>query len=157
PRSLFPERHLGHYVYDQPALSEVLRIHLRQIRCKPDLQVACFDNAYAKEVHNLDLARVLHRIFAGKYREQIYDLRQKFAAWKAVCPALDRKDSREAKAYDAGKRQLPAFCVSGTARSRTEMLEHSNLLQIDCDHLGERLPGLRTQLKEDPHVAFGFR
>lgn len=103
-----------------------------------------------------DLVALLDAVRKGKWQEETSRARKLFAAWKAVCPTLDSKKSPEAQAYDAFKKTLPAFCISGTAASRTEPLEHSGLLQVDCDKLNGTLDTLRAQLKSDPHIAFGF-
>ena len=115
-----------------------------------------FENAFGKEPKSVTLGAIIAAIRSDKYADRSRRCRELFAAWKAVCPALDSKKSPEAKAYDDFKKTLPAFCISGTASSRTEPLEHSGLLQVDCDKLNGTLEALREKLKADPHVAFGF-
>jgi hypothetical protein len=104
--------------------------------------VAMFADAFAKAPRSVKLSAVLANIKGGKYRQRVEALRE-----------LCAKDRR---AYDREKRKLPAFCVSGTAKSRTEPLEHSGLLQVDLDGLNSTLPTVREKIKADPHVAFGF-
>ena len=58
--------------------------------------------------------------------------------------------------YLKEKRKLAAFCMSGTAKSRTIPLEYSGIIQADCDKLGAKLPEVRSKLESDPHVAFVF-
>ena len=123
-----------------------------------NVRVAMFRNAYAgkdESPRRVKLLSILDAIRNGEYEKQIRHARELFAAWKAVCPTLDNKKSPEAKAYDDFKKTLPAFCVSGTAASRTEPLQHSGLLQVDLDKLDGTLDGLREKLKADPHIAFG--
>jgi hypothetical protein len=120
------------------------------------VRVAMFADAYGVEPKEARLGAILDAIRTGKYANEIQRARELFAAWKAGCPALDSKESPEAKAYDAFKRTLPAFCVSGTAKGRKEPLEHSGLMQVDCDKLNGALETLREKLKADRHVAFGF-
>jgi hypothetical protein len=120
------------------------------------VRVAMFKDAYGLEPEKVKLGAILDAIRTGKYAEKIQRARELFAGWKAVCPALNIKESPEAKAYDAFKKTLPAFCVSGTARSRKEPSEHSGLLQVDCDKLNGALGTLREKLKADKHVVFGF-
>ena len=115
-----------------------------------------FADARGQTPRHCELSAVLEAIRGGKYAEPIRRARELFAAWKAVCPALDSKKSPEAQAYDAHKKTLTAFCISGTAASRTEPLEHSGLLQGDLDKLNGTLEAVRDRLKADPHVAFGF-
>lgn len=115
-----------------------------------------FEGAFGKVPKDCELAVVIEQIRGGKYESRIRRARELFAEWKAVCPALDSKLSLEAKAYDDFKKTLPAFCMSGTAASRTVPLKHSGLLQIDFDKLNGTLDTLREQLKADPHIALGF-
>ncbi|MHB8524482.1 MAG: BT4734/BF3469 family protein [Limisphaerales bacterium] len=119
-------------------------------------RVAMFADAYGLDARDCDLGAILDAIRDGKYAAQICNARQRFEAWRAVCPTLDCKKSSEAQAYERFKKTLPAFCVSGTAKSRTEPLEHSGLLQVDCDKLNGTADALREKLKGDPYVAFGF-
>lgn len=121
-----------------------------------DVRVAMFANAYSGEPKEVELGALFGAMRGSKYAEKTRRARKLFAAWKAVCPKLDNKKSAEAGAYEGFKKTLPAFCVSGTARSRTEPLVHSGLLQVDCDKLNGALDNLRERLKSDKHVAFGF-
>jgi hypothetical protein len=118
--------------------------------------VSMFADAFGDEPKDADLGALLGEIRSGRWRAQIEKARELFADWKEVCPALDSKDSPEAKAYDHYKKTLATFCVSGRAKSRKEPLTHSGLLQVDCDKLNGKLDALREQLKADPHIAFGF-
>ena len=104
--------------------------------------VAMFADAFSKAPRTVTFSAILANVKGGKYRLQVEALRE-----------LRAKD---AAAYSRDKRKLPAFCVSGTAASRTEALEHSGLLQLDFDKLGGTLATVRQQMLADPHVAFGF-
>ena len=115
-----------------------------------------FADAFAGEPKDCDLAAILEAIRGEKYRHQVTRARELFAAWKKVCPALDSKLSPEAQAYDEFKKTLPAFCFSGTARSRKEPGEHSGFLQIDFDKLNGTLDALNEKLKSDPMSAVGL-
>jgi hypothetical protein len=119
-------------------------------------KVSIFADVRDTHPKHIGLSEVMEGIKNGRWHTQIQETRRLFFAWKAVCPSVDSKDSAEAQAYDAYKRTLPAFCVSGTAKDRKEPMEHSGLLQIDCDKVGSDLDALRQKLKEDKHVAFGF-
>ena len=119
-------------------------------------EVAMFENAFGKVPKSVTLGAIISAIRSDKYADRSRRCREMFNAWKAACPTLDSKDSPEAKAYDNYKKTLPAFCMSGTAASRTEPLVHSGLIQIDCDKLNGTLETLREQLQADPHVSFGF-
>ena len=119
-------------------------------------EVAMFENAFGKVPKSVTLGAIIAAIKGEKYADRSRHCRELFAAWKAVCPALDSKKSPEAKVYDDFKKTLPAFCISGTAASRTEPLAHSGLLQVDCDKLNGTLETLREKVKADQHIAFGF-
>ncbi|HEV7924503.1 MAG TPA: BT4734/BF3469 family protein [Verrucomicrobiae bacterium] len=121
-----------------------------------NVHVAMFVDAYGVEPKEATLGAILDAIRGPKYAKKTQRARALFSEWKAVCPDLDSKESPEAKAYDTFKKTFPAFCISGTAKSRTEPLEHSRLLQVDCDKLNRTLDTLRAKLKADKHVAFGF-
>jgi hypothetical protein len=125
-------------------------------RSRTQIRLSMFENAFGKVPEDTTLDAMLKAIRNGKYEKPIQRARQLFAAWKAVCPALDNKDSPQAKAYDNFKKTLPGFCISGTATSRQRPLEHSGLLQIDFDRLNGGLDALRNRLKVDKHVVFGF-
>jgi VirE N-terminal domain len=120
------------------------------------VKVSMFADARGQTPRHCDLAAVLGKIRGDRYADRVRHARVLFAAWKAVCPALDSKTSPEAQAYDAFKKTLPAFCVSGTAANRKEPLEHSNLIQADLDKLNGTMEAVREKVKADPHVAFGF-
>jgi VirE N-terminal domain len=106
------------------------------------IQVSVFVGVTGRTPVDRSLDSVLADIQTGIYEQQISKLR-------AYLP--NQKDK-----YDAEKKRLRAFTVSGTAKNRKEPGEHSNLLQVDLDKLGDGLPALRERLKLDPHVAFGF-
>src|SRR5690349_5916476 len=89
-------------------------------------RVAMFPNAFAKGRPRLViLSKLLEAIRNGKYSSQIKSLRQVL--------------HRDRNAYDQQKRSLPAFCISGTALTRTKPGEHSGLIQVDLDKLGGAL------------------
>ena len=105
-------------------------------------QVAMFADAFSKVPRTVRLFSVLAAVKGDKYRLQVEALRE--------------LRTTDPDAYSRDKRKLPAFCVSGTAASRTEALEHSGLLQLDFDKLGGTLATVRQQMLADPHIAFGF-
>lgn len=107
-----------------------------------DICVATFASARGIKPGESSLGSVLEHIRRGYYSREITRLRK-----------LRREDP---EVYRKEKKKLPAFCISGTASSRTEPLIHSGLLQIDLDNLNDLLGPVRENLKADPHVAFGF-
>ena len=111
-----------------------------------------FANAFGKIPRQVSLVKILDGTQAGRWREPVEPIRQTYTATLAATG--DRKRAKDA--IVEAKKRLPAFCMSGTAKSRTAPLEHSNVLQIDVDGLGDSLPAVREKLKADPHVVFGF-
>jgi len=111
-----------------------------------------FADAFGKQPKNTRLTSILKGIRDGRWREPVEAIRQTYAAKLA-----ETGDPKKAKdAISKLKERLPAFCMSGTAQSRTEPLSHSDLLQVDLDILSAGLPAVREQMKSDPYIAFGF-
>jgi hypothetical protein len=104
--------------------------------------VSVFTSATGTRPKTVTLSSVLEDVRTGLHAGQIELLRRILA--------------RDRATYDREKKKLPAFTISGTARSRTEPGCHSGLLQVDLDKLGDGLGAIRERLKLDPHVAFGF-
>lgn len=119
------------------------------------MSVSFFQN-FTATPQTVELADLLNEIRGNRYAEKIRRCRELFAAWKVVCPKLDNQESPEAQAYNALKKTLPAFTMSGTAQDRKTPLEHSGLLQVDLDKLNGTLEAVRAKVLNDPHVAFGF-
>lgn len=105
-------------------------------------RVSMFENAYGTEPRDIDLARILDAIRRGRWQQQVARVRPLYLS----DPVRYRKE----------KVLLPAFAMSGTAKSRTEPLAHSGFLQVDLDHLDNDLHQVRELVRSDPHVAFGF-
>lgn len=120
------------------------------------IPVSMWPNAFGGNPVETDLASIIEAIKSPRWEDRIAEARKLLAAWVAVNPERDSNASHEAKAYSEFKKTLPAFCVSGTAKSRKEPLTHSNLLQIDFDKLNGDLEVLKEQLKMDAHILFGF-
>lgn len=61
---------------------------------------------------------------------------------------------------DERKRQLACFMVSGTSKAghrAADFLNHSGLLQVDVDDVGEeRAAKLRDEMRNDPHILAAF-
>ncbi|MCB1128992.1 MAG: hypothetical protein KDM81_21010, partial [Verrucomicrobiae bacterium] len=102
-----------------------------------------FENAFGKVPRDTELVNILNAIRSGKWRAQVESLRATLA--------------RDREAYNQDKRFLPGFAMSGTAAGdRKKPQTSTGYLQVDLDHLDERLDAVRDQMKADPHVAFGF-
>jgi len=116
------------------------------------LPVSMFADARAGTPRHAALGAIIEAVRTGRWREPIEEIRRTYAATLAATG-----DTKQAKnAIAEPKKRLPAFCVSGTANSRTEPRAHSGLLQVDLDGLGDSLPTVREKLQADTHVAFGF-
>ena len=114
--------------------------------------VSLFADVRATVPEQASIGAILEGVRAGRWREPIEAIRLTYRAALAATG-----DTQKAKsAIGEAKRKLLAFCMSGTAKSRTEPLQHSDLLQIDLDGLNSALPSVREKLKADPHVVFGF-
>ena len=106
-------------------------------------RVAMFPNAFAKgKPRIVTLRTLLEAVRNGRYASHIERLRETLR--------------RDRAAYDQQKRTLPAFCMSGTALSRTQPDQHSGLIQVDLDDVGRALADIRERLESDKHVAFAF-
>jgi hypothetical protein len=118
-----------------------------------DALVSIFPNAYGKAPSgNRRLAEVLGDIRDERYAGPVAAIR---ATYSHVLQETGEFGQAK-KAIAAMKKQLPAFCMSGTAAGRTEQGKHSGFLQIDLDGLGETLSAVREKVKQDPYVAFGY-
>lgn len=106
------------------------------------IHVSMFAGVRGKTPADILLTTILEDIRAGRYAKQVMALRDLLKS-NATCAT-------------EAKKRLDAFTISGTAKSRTEPGQHSNLLQGDVDELGSRLDEMRARLKGDRHVAFGF-
>ena len=91
------------------------------------------------------VGEVLHDIRTGKYREQVERIR-------AAHQAGDFKTAQ------ALKQQLPAAMWSGrfSARNAKSLEEHSGLICVDIDDVGDRRSQIKSSLKKDPHVLTVF-
>lgn len=106
-------------------------------------RVSMFENAFGKVPHDTELVNILNAIRNGKWRAQVERLRATLA--------------KDREAYRKDKRLLPGFAMSGTAAGdRKTPNTRTGYLQVDLDHLDERLDAVREQMKADSHVAFGF-
>src|SRR5436190_22881351 len=102
-------------------------------------RVSMFESAYGQVPKDLELGAVLEAIRSDKWRPQIEAIRTIYA--KVLAETNDQQKAKDAIAER--KRELPSFCVSGTAESRTKPLEHSKLLQVDLDCLNGALEAVR--------------
>jgi len=103
-------------------------------------QIAFFQHIGAKG-ENVPLSKMLDGI--------------KGNAWKGQVKRL-RTIGREADKYEAAKKNLPSFMLSGTTNGRhraAAVIEHSGLLQIDVDKVGAvQVADLRDRIGEDKHI-----
>lgn len=107
--------------------------------------VAFFRSLSAKKAKSRPIVSILEEIRNGKHAAAICDIRQ---------PGLSKEERGELK------RALPAIMVSGTSkggRKAIDFLNHSGLLQIDLDNVGEdKAASLRDTIGQDPHILAAF-
>lgn len=97
----------------------------------------------ADEPYHVDVSVVVHRIRTGAKNIPLI---------QKIRVETDPKQKLELK------KKLPNICFSGTFshRANKDLIEHSGLVAIDFDHLGERLGELKNRMKSDKftHIAF---
>ena len=106
-----------------------------------EVELSMFKNAYAKEGLPVKPGALLYAIASGHWGIEIEELRK-------LIPD-------DPEAYDSQKRNLRAVTLSGSFRGRSELLQHSGLLQGDFD----KLPNpeqVRDLLGADPHTVAAF-
>lgn len=109
-----------------------------------ETQVAYFKSLSSK-AQTRTIGSILDEIQTGKHARAIEALRQ---------PGLSEEQRKRRKC------ELPAFMASGTSKGShkaIDFLQHSGLLQIDLDHLGQdRAPALRDAIGRYPHIFASF-
>ena len=111
-----------------------------------------FADAYGKVPKTANLGAILEATRSGRWHDPVEAIRLTYRATLTKTGSVaEAKDS-----ISEAKKKLPAFCMSGTARNRTEPLEHSGLLQVDLDALNTNLETVREKLQADAHIAFCF-
>ena len=106
-------------------------------------KVTIFKNAKSvNEPYVVTIDKIVQRIKGGRSALLINQLRS----------CADEKKRKELKI------QLPSICFSGIFSKRADdaMKEHSGLIAIDFDHLGERLSELKARLMKDKHTFLLF-
>jgi len=106
-------------------------------------RVTIFKNAKAiSEPYYLTIDKIVQRIKAGRSKILIEQLRS----------CTDEKKRKDIKI------QLPSICFSGTFSKREDksLIEHSGLITVDFDHLGDRLMNLRDRLLKDKYTFILF-
>ncbi len=106
-------------------------------------KVTLFRNVKAvNEPYVITVDKVVQRIKAGRSAMTINKLRS----------CTDDKERKKIKT------DLPSICFSGTFSKREDngLIQHSGLIAIDFDHLGERLQELRTRLLNDKYTFMLF-
>ena len=107
-----------------------------------NIRVSMFEDAYKGQPVEVRLGPLLEAIRKGRWQQQIARIRPLYTS--------------DPERYKVAKTSLPGFTMSGTGRNRREALTHTGLLQVDIDHLRDKLEDVRRQVQQDPHVAFGY-
>lgn len=119
----------------------------------PGVVVSFVENATSTLTHDGDAIEIVECIRTGKWRNQVQNIRCKFARILA-----ERGDLKAARlAVDSLKKKLPGVLWSGRFSTRKKpaqgkLLAHSGLLCADLDNLGDRLPEVRSRLETSPHL-----
>ena len=108
-----------------------------------DRELSIFENAYGKKSFTTTLSKILKSIAGGRWKSKITGLREILQA-------------HGDEAYNNAKKKLPAVTVSGSFRGRSELVQHSGLLQVDLDNIPENVSAIRDMLAKDPHVCAAF-
>ena len=107
--------------------------------------VSMVDNAMDTYPRTESVEDVLMAIQQGIWKEEVEEVRQARATGgkEAAAPL---------------KKMLPGVLFSGvfTARKNAGLTQYSQILCVDLDELGQRLPDLRAKLDVDPHVIAVF-
>lgn len=107
------------------------------------MQVTIFPNIKTPDKpYYVPIETIVDRIKIGKSKQIVDNLR-----------ACKDKDERQKL-----KGQLPSICFSGkfSKRANDKILEHSGLVAIDFDHLGDRLKEFKTNICNDKHTFLAF-
>lgn len=111
----------------------------------PDIIVSMV--AGATDTHTVDAGfkELIEGITVGRWRPQVEAVRAAYA-----------KGGKDAA--DGPKRKLPAVMWSGTftRRAADALKQHSGLICVDLDHLGNRLLSVREAIESDPHTLAAF-
>src|SRR5712691_2629346 len=92
-------------------------------------RVTMFADAFGQLPKETKIGTILNAIRTGRWRNLIEPIRAAYS--KELVETGDIKKAK--RAIEESKKKLPVFCMSGTAKSRTEPREHSGLLQVDLD------------------------
>jgi len=100
-------------------------------------------NCTQAATRNVEVSSLLDAIKRGKYRKPIENIRRVYGSTKGDADAKRR-------AIDPLKKKLPAVTFSGQFKRRAgdALTEHSGLLCVDLDSLGEKLREVRIALCE---------
>jgi hypothetical protein len=105
--------------------------------------VAYFANLKSRKAQNRSIGSILVEIQNGTHAKRIAAMRQ-----------------AQGENRDNLKRQLPCFMASGTSKAghkAADFGDHSGLLQVDVDDVGEeKAAELRDELGHDPHIFAAF-
>jgi hypothetical protein len=101
----------------------------------------------------ITVAEALKGIRGGAYRAEVEQIRSLYA--KVL---KERGEDAAIEAVSPFKKQLPGLMGHGTFKTRGDknLDRYSGLLWADLDHLGERLPEIKTKLVKDPHACTAF-
>lgn len=98
--------------------------------------VSYYPDAYENLPKDISPALFIQRVRTGFVKEKITTIRNRF---KEAMGRSDGNRNASKKVIDYHKKKLPSVNTSGTfaVRGNTQLLQHSGLLQVDVDGIGE--------------------
>lgn len=129
-----PRTHLPHPATEAPAWPEL-----------SSLSVSLSPHAQATDCRDVRLSVLFERIQSGYWRKQVSHVREAFA-----------QGGKDAAAEP--KRRLPGILFSGlfSRRAASALTQHSGLICVDLDNLGDQLESIRDLIVADPHTLAAF-
>ncbi len=133
-----PTKELEAVPFDSPAQTNGANGHA-------DFRISLVRHALDTETTEDSFRRIIAEIVEGRWVNQVQAVRTAFATGGKA-------------AADAPKKALPAILFSGTfaRRAADALKQHSGLICVDLDHLGDRLPSIRESIEADPHTLCAF-
>ncbi|MES2572581.1 MAG: BT4734/BF3469 family protein [Verrucomicrobiota bacterium] len=122
-------------------------VELRTMIAMPDIDftVSVVRHALDTETTEESFRSVIGDIIRGWWKDEVDQVRSAFATGGK-------------SAADGPKKKLPAVLFSGTftRRAADALKQHSGLICVDLDNLGDRLPSIRESIEADPHTLTAF-
>jgi putative DNA primase/helicase len=120
------------------------------------VMISMVQNASDTVTRDVSVERVIRAIRNGgkTLRPKVETIRRTFS--RVLSQTGDRKAAK--RAIDSDKKKLPGVTCSGRFKERQNnaLIEHSGLLGVDLDSLGDKLPEVRKKFETSPYVMAVF-